>query len=109
MVGRISDEGEETSILFQLLGTLVEAGSEHVALHIPHIMTSLVGTISKCIPPNPEPWSQVCSYLLMILMFKSLSLSLNFPIISMMYIQATSGKEYIDLADRKKNTLMWKS
>ncbi|KAE9455022.1 hypothetical protein C3L33_13046, partial [Rhododendron williamsianum] len=59
VVGRISDEGEETSILFQLLGTLVEAGSEHVALHIPHIMTSLVGTISKCIPPNPEPWSQM--------------------------------------------------
>ncbi|KAF7145239.1 hypothetical protein RHSIM_Rhsim04G0246500 [Rhododendron simsii] len=59
VVGQISDEGEETSILFQLLGTLVEAGSEHIALHIPHIMTSLVGTISKCIPPNPEPWSQM--------------------------------------------------
>ncbi|GFZ13846.1 ARM repeat superfamily protein [Actinidia rufa] len=54
--GRIADESEETSILFQLLGTLVEAGNEHVALHIPYIISSLVGTISKCIPPTPEPW-----------------------------------------------------
>lgn len=59
VVGRISDESEETSILFQLLGTLIEAGSEHVALHIPEIMSSLVVTISKFIPPNPEPWSQM--------------------------------------------------
>ncbi|KAF5941440.1 hypothetical protein HYC85_019082 [Camellia sinensis] len=58
VVSRIADEGEETSILFQLLGTLVEAGNEHVSLHIPYIISSLVGTISKCIPPNPEPWPQ---------------------------------------------------
>ncbi|XP_057476826.1 LOW QUALITY PROTEIN: importin beta-like SAD2 homolog [Actinidia eriantha] len=56
VVGQIADESEETSILFQLLGTLVEAGNEHVALHIPYIISSLVGTISKCIPPTPEPW-----------------------------------------------------
>ncbi|CAL5346787.1 unnamed protein product [Camellia sinensis] len=59
VVSRIADEGEETSILFQLLGTLVEAGNEHVSLHIPYIISSLVGTISKCIPPNPEPWPQM--------------------------------------------------
>ncbi|KAL7178394.1 hypothetical protein ACSBR2_031525 [Camellia fascicularis] len=59
VVSRIADEGEETSILFQLLGTLVEAGNEHVSLHIPYIILSLVGTISKCIPPNPEPWPQM--------------------------------------------------
>ncbi|KAL6952985.1 hypothetical protein U1Q18_041395 [Sarracenia purpurea var. burkii] len=59
VVGRIADEGEEASILFQLLGTLVEAGNEHVSLHIPYIISSLVVTISKCIPPNPEPWPQM--------------------------------------------------
>ncbi|XAR56947.1 hypothetical protein NMG60_11024924 [Bertholletia excelsa] len=59
VVGQIAVESEETSILFQLLGTLVEAGSEHIALHIPDIILSLVGTISKCIPPHPEPWPQM--------------------------------------------------
>lgn len=72
VVGRIVDEGEETSILFQLLGTLVEAGNEHIALHIPYIISSLVGTISKCIPPTPEPWSQVRIYLLVIFIQKFL-------------------------------------
>ncbi|KAA8527975.1 hypothetical protein F0562_035156 [Nyssa sinensis] len=59
VVGRIGVEDEETSILFQLLGTLVEAGNEGVALHVPQIISSLVGKISKCIPSNPEPWPQV--------------------------------------------------
>ena len=66
VVGRIADESEETSILFKLLGTLVEAGNEHVALHIPFIISSLVGTISKCIPPTSEPWPPVCGDLLKI-------------------------------------------
>uniref|UniRef100_A0A5B7BY10 Importin N-terminal domain-containing protein n=1 Tax=Davidia involucrata TaxID=16924 RepID=A0A5B7BY10_DAVIN len=59
LVGRIGVDNEETSILFQLLGTLVGAGNEGVALHIPQIISSLVGTISKCIPSNPEPWPQM--------------------------------------------------
>ncbi|XP_059632005.1 importin beta-like SAD2 homolog [Cornus florida] len=59
VVGRIGVEVEETSILFQLLGTLVEATNGSIALHIPHIVSSLIDTISKCIPSNPEPWPQI--------------------------------------------------
>lgn len=60
VVGRIGDEDEENSVLFQLLNTVVEAGNENVAVHMPYIISSLVGQISKAIPPNPEPWPQVC-------------------------------------------------
>lgn len=62
VVGRVSDE-EESALMFQLLGKLVEAGNENVAPHIPLIVSSLVETISKCIPPKPEPWPQVCAIL----------------------------------------------
>lgn len=61
IVGRIGDEDEESSILFQLLSTLVEAGSESVAPHIPHIVSLVVGAISKYMATNPGPWSQVCA------------------------------------------------
>ena len=60
VVGGIGDEDEENSVLFQLLSTVVEAGNENVAVHLPHIISLLVGQISKSIPPNPEPWPQVC-------------------------------------------------
>lgn len=66
MVGRIGDEDEESSIIFQLLSTLVEAGNESVAPHIPYIVSLLVGTILKHIPANPEPWPQVCGGPLMV-------------------------------------------
>lgn len=59
MVGRIGDEDEESPIIFQLLSTLVEAGNESVAPHIPYIVSLLVGTILKHIPANPEPWPQM--------------------------------------------------
>ncbi|XP_052204789.1 uncharacterized protein LOC127809769 isoform X3 [Diospyros lotus] len=59
VVGRIADECEEASILFQLLSTLFEAGNEHVTLHTPNILLSLVGTISKSIPRYTEPWPQI--------------------------------------------------
>ncbi|XP_062143385.1 importin beta-like SAD2 homolog isoform X2 [Alnus glutinosa] len=59
VIGRISNRDEESSILCQLLSSIVEAGDENVAFHIPYIVSSLVGAISKLIPANPEPWSQV--------------------------------------------------
>lgn len=59
VVGRIADEREDTSVLFELLGTLVEAGNEHVMPHIPYIVSSLVGTISKGIPHDLEPWPRM--------------------------------------------------
>ncbi|OVA16680.1 Importin-beta [Macleaya cordata] len=54
-----NEDDNESSILFELLRTVVEAGNENVAAHIPYIVTSLVDTISKHIPPLPEPWPQV--------------------------------------------------
>ncbi|KAL2534882.1 ARM repeat superfamily protein [Abeliophyllum distichum] len=59
IVGRISDNEEETSVYLQLLGTVVEIGSENVAPYIPDIVPSLVGAISRCIPPCPDPWPQM--------------------------------------------------
>lgn len=60
MIGRIGDNDEENSVLFQLLSSAVEAGNENVAIHIPYIISSLVGALSKCIPRDVEPWPQVC-------------------------------------------------
>lgn len=57
---RISDGDEESSILFQLLSSIVEGGDENVGVHIPSIVLSLVGAISKLMPANLEPWPQVC-------------------------------------------------
>lgn len=59
VIGGIGQDDEENSILFQLLSSMVEAGNENVAIHIPHSVLSLVGAISKSIPPNFEPWPQV--------------------------------------------------
>ncbi|XP_038874632.1 importin beta-like SAD2 homolog isoform X2 [Benincasa hispida] len=59
VIGGIGQDDEENSILFQLLSSMVEAGNEKVAIHIPHAVLSLVGAISKSIPPNLEPWPQV--------------------------------------------------
>ncbi|KAF8401236.1 hypothetical protein HHK36_012168 [Tetracentron sinense] len=60
VVSRIDNEDDnESSVLFMLLSTVVEAGNENVAVHIPFIISSLVGAISKRIPPILEPWPQV--------------------------------------------------
>lgn len=61
VIGGIGQDDEENSILFQLLSSIVEAGNENIGIHIPHVVLSLVGAISKSIPPNLEPWPQVCS------------------------------------------------
>jgi len=64
IVGSIAkDEIEsesECSILFQLLSSIMEAGDEKVAVHIPHIVSSIVGSVSKWLTVNAEPWPQVC-------------------------------------------------
>ncbi|XP_044500110.1 importin beta-like SAD2 homolog isoform X2 [Mangifera indica] len=59
LVGRIGIEDEENSILFELLSSVVGAANENVVDHIPFIVSSLVGAISKHIHPNSEPWPQV--------------------------------------------------
>ncbi|XP_071706756.1 importin beta SMX1 [Rutidosis leptorrhynchoides] len=59
VVGKIKDNDEETSIMFELLKTLVEAGGDTVAPHIPHIIALLAEDILKHIPSSPEPWPQV--------------------------------------------------
>ncbi|KAI3687068.1 hypothetical protein L1987_80759 [Smallanthus sonchifolius] len=52
------DNDEEPSIMFELLKTLVEAGADVVAPHIPHIVSVLAQHILKHIPLIPEPWPQ---------------------------------------------------
>ncbi|XP_010270925.1 PREDICTED: importin beta-like SAD2 homolog isoform X1 [Nelumbo nucifera] len=60
VVSRADNEDEnESSILYQLLSTIVEAGNENVAPYIPSLVQSMAWNISKRIPPNPEPWPQV--------------------------------------------------
>lgn len=70
LVNRIGEGDEnESSLLFHLLGAIVKSGEEKVAAHIPDIISSIAGAISKQLPPIPEPWPQViptefCSTLL---------------------------------------------
>ncbi|KAG9144523.1 hypothetical protein Leryth_010748 [Lithospermum erythrorhizon] len=58
VVGRISDDEEETSINLQLLSTLVETANEGIAPHIPHIIPLLARAISKCLADDSESWPQ---------------------------------------------------
>ncbi|RDX78950.1 Importin beta-like SAD2-like protein [Mucuna pruriens] len=63
IVGNIGNDGieseSESSILFQLLSSIMEAGDEKVAVHIPHIVSSVAGPVSKWLTANLEPWPQV--------------------------------------------------
>ncbi|XP_047330532.1 importin beta-like SAD2 homolog isoform X2 [Impatiens glandulifera] len=59
VVGRIAVESDESSILFQLLSSLAETGNKQIVGHMPFVISSLSGTISKCIKQSPEPWPQV--------------------------------------------------
>ncbi|GAB4859023.1 hypothetical protein Ancab_010491 [Ancistrocladus abbreviatus] len=59
IVGRIGNEDEETSMLFQLLSSVVEAGNEKVSVHAPLMVSSLVCAISKYLPSDSEPWPHV--------------------------------------------------
>lgn len=56
---RISVEDEnESTLLFQLLGTIIESGQEKVMPHIPEIVSNIANTIMKLLPPVPDPWPQ---------------------------------------------------
>ncbi|XP_057959016.1 importin beta-like SAD2 homolog [Malania oleifera] len=59
LVGRIGREDEETSIIFQLLSTVVEVGNENVAVHIPCIVSAVIDALLKCLAPNLDPTSQM--------------------------------------------------
>ncbi|CAL9114888.1 unnamed protein product [Musa textilis] len=52
-------EKNESSFLFHLLGTAVEAGQDIISAHIPMLISSVVGAIVNHIPPIPDPWPQV--------------------------------------------------
>ncbi|KAL6654520.1 hypothetical protein ACP70R_007985 [Stipagrostis hirtigluma subsp. patula] len=57
---RISTGDEnESALLFKLLGTIVEGGQEKVLPHIPEIVSNIANTITKLLPPIPDPWPQV--------------------------------------------------
>lgn len=64
VIGNIGSDDSESSILYQLLSSVIEAGDEKIAIHISFLVSSLVGAVSKCIIPNLEPWPQVftCHY-----------------------------------------------
>lgn len=61
IIGNIGNDDGESSILYQLLSSVVETGDEKVAAHIPYIVSSLVGAVTKCLTPDLEPWPQVCT------------------------------------------------
>jgi hypothetical protein len=68
VVKRISTGDEsESALLFKLLGTIVEGGQEKVLPHIPEIVSNIVNTIAKLLPPAPDPWSQVIVHLSFVL------------------------------------------
>lgn len=60
IVTNIGNDENDSSILFQLLSSIMEVGDEKVAVHIPHIIPSLVGSVSKWLTSDLEPWPQVC-------------------------------------------------
>ncbi|XP_019464240.1 PREDICTED: importin beta-like SAD2 homolog isoform X1 [Lupinus angustifolius] len=59
IVGNIGNDESESSILFQLISSIVESGDEKVAVHVPHIVSSLLAPVSKWLTPDLEPWPQV--------------------------------------------------
>lgn len=59
IIGRIGNEEDEDSILFQLLRSVVESGSQDIATHIPYTVSLLVSNMLKFMHPNEDPWSQV--------------------------------------------------
>ncbi|CAE5967604.1 unnamed protein product [Arabidopsis arenosa] len=58
ITGKIGNEEDEDSMLFQLLKSVVESGSQDIATHIPYIVSSLVSNMLKFMPPSEDPWSQ---------------------------------------------------
>ncbi|MCI23740.1 armadillo/beta-catenin-like repeat protein, partial [Trifolium medium] len=58
IVSNIGNDENDSSILFQLLSSIMETGEEKVSVHIPHIIPSLAGSVSKWLTSNLEPWPQ---------------------------------------------------
>ncbi|KAJ8766467.1 hypothetical protein K2173_022526 [Erythroxylum novogranatense] len=59
IIGRINIEDEETSVLFQLLSSVVEVADENIADHIPYMVSSLVEALSKFAYSDRDSWPQV--------------------------------------------------
>ncbi|XP_010465777.1 PREDICTED: uncharacterized protein LOC104746078 isoform X1 [Camelina sativa] len=58
IIGRIGSEEDEDGILFQLLRSVIESGSQAIATHIPYIVSSLVSNLLTFMHPSEDPWSQ---------------------------------------------------
>ncbi|BAB02737.1 unnamed protein product [Arabidopsis thaliana] len=58
ITGKIGNEEDEDSMLFQLLKSVVESGNQDIAMHIPYIVSSLVSNMLKFMHPSEDPWSQ---------------------------------------------------
>lgn len=56
----IGDENE-SRLFFNFLSTVLEAGQDKVAIHIPVVVSNIASVILREIPPMREPWPQVCS------------------------------------------------
>lgn len=54
-----AEDGNESTVLFQLLGTVVEAGQEKFLPHIPGTVSNIANTIANFLSPVPDPWPQV--------------------------------------------------
>ncbi|KAJ0980544.1 hypothetical protein J5N97_008799 [Dioscorea zingiberensis] len=52
-------EENESSLIFPLLSNVVDAGKDNIAIHIPFVVSRITATISKHLPPAPDPWPQV--------------------------------------------------
>ncbi|KDP27986.1 hypothetical protein JCGZ_19066 [Jatropha curcas] len=59
VISRINIEEEETSVLFQLLSSVVEVSDENMADHIPYMVSLIVGALLKYMHPSLESWPQV--------------------------------------------------
>ncbi|KAH7678557.1 Armadillo-like helical-containing protein [Dioscorea alata] len=60
LVERVTTTDEnESSLIFLLLGNVVDAGKDNIAIHIPFVVSRIADTISKQLPPAPDPWPQV--------------------------------------------------
>lgn len=60
VVGRVGTGDEnESSILFQLITSIVESGQQNIAMHVPGIVSAIASALSYLIPPIPKPWPQV--------------------------------------------------
>ncbi|XP_057416907.1 importin beta-like SAD2 homolog isoform X2 [Lotus japonicus] len=62
IVSSIGIDESENSILFQLLSSIMEAADDKVAVHIPHIVSPLVGSVSKWFTASLGPWPQVVEH-----------------------------------------------